>query len=209
MEQPIPQLRERLTEEEYLKFESESPHRHEFRDGKIVDMAGGSWEHGRIALNFLSFLSGRLRGKRCSPVGSDVGVRIDKVGHYSYPDGMIVCGQPEFASPNSRTIITNPPVVIEVLSPSTELDDHVKKFSDYRSIDSVQEYVIVSQDKPQVETYYRQPEGIWAIGPTITGLDKAVRLRSIELEIPLGEIYAEIEFPKLSSQVEGDLDSPT
>jgi Uma2 family endonuclease len=193
MEQSIPKSA-RLTEDQYLRMEEAAKTRHEFRDGEIVDMAGGTEQHAAIAANLISELHARLKVKPCKPYGSDLRLRIGDSSNYVYPDVMVICGSPEFHRPPSRSTILNPRLVIEVTSASTEADDRGRKFSDYRTIDSLQEYLLVSQDRMEVETFYRQPDGIWAIGPRFTQVGQSVRLRSVEVEIPMAEIYSGIEF---------------
>ena len=181
--------------------------KHEYRDGQIFDMAGGTVEHAGIASNLIRHVGNRLEGKPCKAYGSDLRVRINKSGHYCYADLTIVCGPVELARPGRRTTIVNPQIVIEVTSESTETEDRSDKFTDYRRIDSLQEYILVSQHRVRVETFYRQNDGIWAIGPFFTELNQALKFRSIDVEVSLGEIYAGIEFPKpepTPSDTEGD-----
>ena len=184
-----------ISELEYLRIEELADARHEFREGQIVAMAGDTYEHGIIANNLAGELRARLKGTPCQPLGSDVRVRIPEDGHYFYPDAMIVCGPPVFDPPDRRTAVSNPQVVIEVSSPSTEMDDRRETFRDYRRLNSLQEYILVSQDRPMVETFYRHPNGIWAIGPTYADLRQAVKFRTLEIEIPMREIYAGVTFP--------------
>jgi Uma2 family endonuclease len=126
-------------------------------------------------------------------------VRISGSGNYYYPDLMVVCGSLEYSSPDRRTTITNPRVVIEVTSPSSEADDRGEKFSDYRRLDSVEDYVLVSQDRMQLETFYRQPDGLWVIGPTVTQPAQSAKFRSLGIEIPLADIYSGVELPPKQS----------
>jgi Uma2 family endonuclease len=195
MEQLIPQLSGRVTEQEYLRLEEAAKTKHEFRNGRIIDMAGGTADHALIAMNIGIALGRRLKDQACKVYGSDLRVRIDESGNYCYPDLTIVCGPVEFAWPDRQTTITNPRVVIEVTSPSSDLDDHTEKFNDYRSLPSLAEYVVVAQDRRQVETFYRQDNGVWAIGPTFTKPHEAVIFRSLAIEVPLSEVYAGIEIP--------------
>jgi Uma2 family endonuclease len=197
MEQRIPTASRRFTEEEYLSMEEAAPTKHEFRNGEIIDMAGGSYWRGVIAANMIGRLLLRLDGKPCRPVGGDVSVRIPLRGHYCYPDVTIVCGQPVFDPPDRERTISNPQIIMEVSSPSTESADRKVKFSDYRTLQSLEEYFLVSQEKPEIESFYRQPDGIWAIGPTFSGMDQMMKFRSLGIEIPLPEVYAGVEFPKI------------
>ena len=195
MEQPISPPAEHVTEQEYLRREESAKSRHEYRNARIVDMAGGTSEHASIAMNLGVELATRLKGGPCKVFGSDLSVRVSRSGNYYYPDLMVACGALEYAWPDRRTTITNPRVVIEVTSPSSEVGDRGEKFSDYRHLDSLEEYVLVSQERMQVETFYRQPDGLWVIGPTVTQSGQAAKFRSLEIEIPLNDIYAGVELP--------------
>ena len=158
-------------------------------------MAGGTSEHAAIAMNLGIEIGTRLKGGPCKVFGSDLSVRISRSGNYCYPDLMVVCGAIEYAWPDRRTTILNPRVVIEVTSPSSEAGDRCEKFSDYRHLDSLEEYVLVSQERMQLETFHRQPDGLWVIGPTVTDPGQSAKFRSLKIEIPVSDIYAGLELP--------------
>jgi Uma2 family endonuclease len=193
----VPQQKQRFTVDEYLLMEEQSAARHEFRHGQIIDTAGGTLEHGRIAAGLIREIGNRLKGKPCYPVGSDVRVKITGKPHYCYPDVTIVCGPVIFDPPDKRTTIVNPQVVIEVTSPSTAEDDRADKFYDYMRIDSLKEYLLVSQEKMRVDTFYRQDDRIWAIEPSFEGKETSVRFRSLGITVPLIDIYSEVELPAI------------
>jgi Uma2 family endonuclease len=151
--------------------------KHEFRDGKIIDMAGGISDHAGIAMNIGGKLRTRQKGTPCKPYGSDLRVRINDLGNYCYPDVTVACGPLEYDRPTTKTTATNPRVIIEVSSPSTAAEDRGDKFNDYRLIASLEEYLLVSQDRARVEIFYRQSDGIWAIGPAAVGLNQSVKFR--------------------------------
>jgi Uma2 family endonuclease len=195
MEQVIPQFSGRMSEQEYLLFEETATTKHEYRDGQVVDMAGSTFDHVAIASNLIGRLMEHLVGKPCKPYGSDLRVRVSESGNYCYPDVTVICGPPSFSHADRRTTVTNPRVIIEVTSGSTESDDRGRKFNDYRRLASLEEYILVAQDRASVETFYRQPNGVWAIGPTFAQTDASVPFRSLSIEIPLAEIYAGVEFP--------------
>ncbi|MDB5290945.1 MAG: hypothetical protein JWL69_2186 [Phycisphaerales bacterium] len=121
-------------------------------------------------------------------------VRVPPTDRYVYPDAMVVCGQPQFdpQDPN-RTTIINPRVIFEVLSESTEAYDRGAKFTRYREIESLEEFVLVSQDRPLIEAYTRQPGGTWLLAPS-SGIDVVAALRSLQISLPLSEIYADVSF---------------
>ncbi len=159
-------------------------------------MAGGTLEHAEIAANLISELKARFKGGPCKALGSDLRVRITDTINYCYPDVTVVCGPPAFDPPDKRITITNPQVIFEVSSASTFYDDRRAKFYDYISIDSLQEYILVDQDRARVDTFYRHPDGIWAIGPSSDGLAASLKLRSLDITIPLADIYAGVELPQ-------------
>ena len=194
MEQVIPSRTSRWTEAEYLVMEEASPVKHEFRNGQVIDMAGGTLEHGLIAANLLGELRNRFKEKPCIAVGSDMRVRISETGHYCYPDVSVVCGPPVFHPADRRTNLVNPQVLIEVTSASTASNDWADKFYDYMRIETLREYVLVSQDRPRVHTFYRQSDGVWAIGPFFARQEESLKFRSLNIELPLSEIYGGVAF---------------
>jgi Uma2 family endonuclease len=182
----------RLSEEEYLKIERAAEFKSEFYDGRMYAMSGGSYPHGQIILNLGSELRDALREKRCSVTANDVRTRVSKRGSYTYPDVMVVCGPPTFADDRKDTLL-NPTIIVEVLSPSTEAHDRGLKFAQYRQIDSLQEYGLVSQTEPRVEIFRRQASGDWLLSES-TGLDSNVRFESVGCQIALAEIYHQVSF---------------
>ena len=185
-----------MTVEEYLRFEAAAADvRHEFRDGVAVAMSGGTYTHSQIIVNVGGELRSRLKGKGCTTLESNMRVRIPRKAKYYYPDLPVVCGSPEFdpAGPAETTLL-NPRLIVEVLSDSTEAFDRGAKFTDYREIESLREYVLVSQHAPLVEVYLRQDDGTWRFQPS-AGLAATARLQSIGIELPLAEVYAGVTLP--------------
>jgi Uma2 family endonuclease len=183
------------TIEEYLRIDRDSSERLDYIDGEIVAMAGGTYNHSLIIANFSRELGNRLKGKPCTVLESNLRVSIPRNARFMYPDIPVICGKPEFDSRDDRNeTITNPRLVIEVLSPSTELHDRGEKFRRYRELSSLQEYVLVSQERPSIETYFRQSDGTWLMAPYF-GMESVIPLRSVETELPMTEIYAGVEFP--------------
>jgi len=190
----VPVEKRRYTIAEYLAMEEKATDRHEFHDGEILAMSGGTYSHSCIVSNLNRFLGNRLEGKPCRPLDSNMRVRITGMSKYLYPDTSIVCGGPEFdVDDPKKTTIINPQVVIEVLSDSTELYDRGGKFSLYREIPSLEEYVLISQQEPLVETFLRQTEGAWLPSPS-TGMQSSLVLRSLKIGIPMAEVYAGVKF---------------
>jgi Uma2 family endonuclease len=178
------------TVDEYLRREREAQVKHEYRHGNIVAMAGGTVAHSRIIANCIRALGNRLTGGTCAPFDSNLRVRISPGKFYTYPDVTVVCGTPQ-VDPDDRNgeTVINPRLIVEVLSPSTAKDDLGWKFDGYRAMESFREYVVVDQDVPRVQIFYRQPDGVWAFDAAV-GIEAVARLRSLEIDLPLTEIYA-------------------
>jgi Uma2 family endonuclease len=175
------------TEDEYLELERRSETKNELINGQIVAMAGASFEHNDIAANVLTALRVLLRGKGCRAVGSDQRVHVPATGLFTYPDVTVVCGKPEF-HPKDQDTLTNPRVLVEVLSDSTERYDRGAKFAHYRSIPSFVEYVLVAQDEPRVEHFRRVETEQWLL-TVYRGEGARVELRALGCELPVAELY--------------------
>lgn len=191
------------TIEEYLAIDRNSQERYEYFDGEIRLMAGESDKHGIISVNVSSELHNQLKGKPCQVRAKDAkiqtgGFNLDtksKKGVFSYPDILVVCGEVEYHDKN-KDIITNPKVIIEVLSDSTEIYDRNYKFTRYKMFNpTLTDYILVSQDRPQVEHFIRQDDSSWKMF-TYIGLDQVFTVESIECTLKLSEIYDRIEFSK-------------
>ncbi len=183
----VAQPRKTMTEEEYLAFERASETKHEYLRGEIFAMAGASWKHARILNNSVLAIGRQLRPP-CQMASNDVRVKSAATGLYTYPDIIIVCDQPRFIDGKFDTLL-NPLILIEVLSPSTEAYDRGKKFGHYRTLESLQEYVLIAQDAPLVEHFARQDDGTWRFAAA-SGLDASVHLPSIGCTLALADIYA-------------------
>ena len=162
--------RHRYTYAEYLAYERDSELKHEFDDGEILAMAGGSRRHNALASRVSAALEGGRR-PGCVAFQSDQRVRVLATGRATYPDATLVCGAIE-GDPADATgaTITNPTVLIEVLSPSTEADDRGGKWQHYQQLPSLEEYVLVSQEAPRIERYRRLASGGWAYEEVTSGL---------------------------------------
>jgi Uma2 family endonuclease len=151
-----------LTNEEYLAFERASPQKHEYANGEVFAMSGGSMEHSLIALNIGAELRTALAGRACRVLSSDMRIHIPKAGRYVYPDGSIVCGKPLFYD-DTRDTLLNPTGIIEVLSDSSEAYDRGDKFEQYRAVTSLEVYVLASQKKPLLDVFTRETDGRWSL----------------------------------------------
>jgi Uma2 family endonuclease len=186
---------------EYLTFERAALDRHEWLDGVIYAMAGESQNHGRICTNLTSLLHAALRGTPCEVLSKDMRVLsgpregASRRGLYSYPDLVVVCGEARTLD-ERHDVLTNPRVVIEVLSPSTQAFDRSEKGRRYRTwLASLKEYLLVAQDRPHIEHWRKQPDGEWLVRD-VEGLSLALVLQSLDdVHLPLVEVYERVVFP--------------
>ena len=183
----------RFTPQEYLALERKSETRNEYYNGEIFAMAGASREHNLIVANLLRDIGNQLEDRPCESYPSHMRVSIEATGLYTYPDVSVVCGEPRFQDREVDTLL-NPTVIVEVLSPSTEAYDRGDKFRHYRRIDSLREFVPISQDWMMVERYTRQGND-WVLSD-LTDPDQVLKLESIGCQIPLNRIFAKITFPE-------------
>jgi Uma2 family endonuclease len=204
-----PQPRPRYTVQDYLRIEHDSTERHEYRDGEIVAMAGGTVAHSQIIANCIGELRNRLRDSSCNVFDSNLRVCISRGTLYSYPDATVICGRPELDLDDARgQTVTNPRLIVEVLSPGTEAFDRGEKFRRYLKIASFQEYVLVSQCAAVVETYSRQPDGSWSFR-VHEGLEAVAPLASVKVDLPLAEVFRGVEFePPPAEPAEAPPSSP-
>lgn len=185
----------KLTEQEYLALENAAAFKSEFYNGEMFAMAGALPPHNFIKDNCIFEMKLRLKGSPCRTASSDQRVRVHRTGLYTYPDIVIVCGEPEL-DPLDQSTIVNPRVLIEVLSESTEHYDRTIKFDHYKQIDSLREYLLVSQDEPRVERYARGDDGRWTHDAYV-GLEATFSLESVPAkDIPLADVYRGIAFPE-------------
>jgi Uma2 family endonuclease len=182
-----------VTPQEYLDAEREAEGKSEYWHGQIYAVAGASPRHTLIAANIIISLGSRLKGRPCQVHTGDLRVAVSSTGLYTYPDVVIICGQPKYEDYQKDTLV-NPTILVEVLSKSTESYDRGAKFQHYRSLESLTDYLLVSQDTATVEHRVRQPDDRWLLG-IYQGLDSAVPLSSIGCELPLAEVYDKIEWP--------------
>lgn len=182
----------KLTPEDYLEFERKSEIKHEYFNGEIFAMSGAKRNHNKITTNLSGLVWQHLKGKDCENYSNDMRVFVPETGLYTYPDLVVVCGEPQFQD-NVFDTLLNPILLIEVLSDSTEGYDRGKKFQHYRSIESLQEYVLVSQDEARIEKYVKHGDGFWLLSEAV-GLDSEIEFASIECQIALAEVYDKIDF---------------
>lgn len=181
------------TLESYIQLDAASDVKYEYFDGFIVAMAGGAPEHGAIAVNVSTALHIALRagGKTCQTFSSDVKVAINRARRRCYPDVSVVCG-PVVRDEKEPQAITNPILIVEVLSESTESLDRGEKFLAYRQLPSLREYVLINQDKAQVEVFSRTADGTWRIQAAI-GMDQEVELPALDIRLNTSDLYYGME----------------
>lgn len=183
------------TPAEYLALERRAETRSEYHDGEIVAMAGASWEHNLISGATYRELATQLRRGPCQPVANDMRVWIPSHHVYTYPDIVVVCGEPEFQDSAVDTLL-NPSLIVEVLSPSTAAYDQGQKFGMYRSLPSLREYLLIAQDEPRLVLYRRDPDNRWFIGDA-HGLDATLDLATGGVTLALHDLYERITFVPL------------
>jgi Uma2 family endonuclease len=172
--------------------------RTEFVDGEIFAMAGGSEAHNLICGNVLRELGNRFKGRPCYVYTSDMKVRIESANCGAYPDAMAVCGERLFWD-GAKDVLTNPALIVEVLSDSTEAYDRGDKFAHYRTIPSLGAYLVLSQHRISAELYLRQPNGDWLLS-TYGDIQDRIPLTALDVALPLAEIYDKVE---LTPRAEG------
>lgn len=187
---------EKVTIAEYLQIEQESQTKYEFHNGFIYAMAGGTLNHRLICGNIFGELREKIRAenKSCRAMTSEIKLHVVPENSFLYPDAMVTCGDIE-KSPMDANAITNPVLIVEVLSQSTEAYDRSDKFFMYQQIVNLQEYILIEQSKPQVEVFRRAPSGLWEIN-RIQGLEEMLHLKSIDSKISLKGIYEDVDFEK-------------
>ena len=181
-----------VTPAEYLAAERLSETRSEYLDGGVYPMTGASANHSIIALNVGTELNLQLRERRCKVFMIEMKVRLPGSRKFFYPDVLVVCGELQYHD-ERRDIITNPDIVIEVLSSSTESFDRGAKFRAYQAIEQLKEYVLVSQNKPLIEQFVRSEGGEWKYKAT-EGLESSLTLPSIGCTLNLGAVYDKVDF---------------
>lgn len=172
----------RYSRAEYVAFEASSNVRHEFLDGQIYGMAGGTPEHAALAAAVIGLLFGQLRGGRCRPDDADLRIRVQETGLTSYPDVAVVCGPLE-RDPEDENAVTNPTLLVEVTSPSTESYDRGEKFRHYQRITSLRQYVVVSHRERSVDVWTRDDAGGWQQLTSQHGERAALAAIAAELDV--------------------------
>lgn len=181
-----------LSPEEYLELERKAEFKSEYINGYVYAMAGAKLNHVQITSNITTELSVQLRGHGCRVLASDMKVRLLDSSKFFYPDVTVFCGQPQFHD-DRQDVILNPILLIEVLSDSTEARDRGIKFLSYQRIESLQEYVLISQNRVLIERYLRQEDGSWTYQAVI-GLESSLYLSSVDCTLNFRNVYDMVTF---------------
>ena len=180
-----------VTIEEYLEIERETQTKYEYHNGSIYALAGGTLNHTKICGNIFYELKDKLKNTSCGALSGEAKIYIKSQNKFVYPDTIAVCGEIK-TSKKENNSITNPKVIVEVLSKSTASYDRGDKFHMYRQIESLEEYVLIEQEKPIVEIYKRKGD-LWQI-TRVEGLENEIHLTALDLKIQLQEIYDDVKF---------------
>lgn len=189
------QPKHHYTLDEYLELEKRSEEKFEFWDGNVWSMSGASFAHNRIVMNLSVDLGSKLRDKGCSAYPADMRIKVPDYEPYRYPDLSALCGEPSIERIGAIEMLSNPQLIIEVLSDSTEAFDRGDKFSYYKSIQSFTEYLLVAQHRPHVSQFVKHGDGFW-INYEFNDLNDIVELKSVQCSVPLSIIYRDVTFPE-------------
>jgi Uma2 family endonuclease len=181
-----------MTLEEYLEFDYNAEGRFEYVNGDVIEMSGGSPEHSRLAHRIGRLLGNAIEPKGCVVYQSDAKLKVPVITTYRYADVSALCGKPIYQDYFKQRLLVNPTLIVEVLSPSTESYDKDKKFREYKSIESLKEYLLVSQEEVLITLYTKYNEKFWFQSEYEAG--ETLKLESLDCELNVDEIYAGIEF---------------
>jgi Uma2 family endonuclease len=179
--------KKRVTSEEYFSLEESAEYKSEYYQGEIFAMTGASFNHNIIAMNVVSILHGSFHDSNCFVLAGDMRIQADKAKHYMYPDLSVVCGDIEFVDGRDDTI-ANPIVIFEILSDSTKDYDRGSKFTAYRNIHSLNDYILIDQYAYHVECFFKNEAGRWSLDE-FKSLDDTFTINSIDIELSLNTIY--------------------
>jgi Uma2 family endonuclease len=187
--------KDKITPKEYLASERKAEVKSEFFDGETFAMAGASREHNQIAGNIVRVLGNQFLEKPCSVYSSDMKVKMEEIQKYTYPDVVVSCDQEEYENENNDVLL-NPVAIFEILSDATEAYDRGEKFAHYQLLDSLAEYILVSQYFFRIEKFQRRDDNAW-IYSAFQEMDDIVKLESVSCELPVSEIYRKVNLSKI------------
>ncbi len=185
-----------MTEAEYLAFADGQEFKHEYSRGRVLAMTGGSIRHGVITASVSTHLSNLLADRDCSVTSPDVRVHIASRQSYRYPDVTVFCGEPAYLKGRMDTL-TNPVVLVELLSPGTAMEDHNEKLAEYTQIEGLQAYLLIAQNEPKVEVFRRYEANQWLYEYVMgLGAEIIVPVLGVELRLSLAQIYRRVDWEK-------------
>jgi len=182
-----------IDQTKYLDAERKALDKHEYYKGEIFMMSGASLAHNMVASNSIISIGNKLKGKQCRPFGSDLRIHIPKNSLFTYPDISIICGDVQTTDSHFDTV-TNPAVIIEILSSSTRDYDKGGKFTLYRDIDSLQEYILIDSEKIMVEKFIRNADNSWQL-TEYKSQKQLFRIETVDIELQLSDLYEDVKFP--------------
>jgi Uma2 family endonuclease len=192
----VPLKERRFTPTEYYALERAATYKSDYYKGEIFDMSGGTSTHSRITTNLVGSLWKQLGGGRCEAFESNMRLAVLATGLRTYPDASVYCDPLVYdVEDPENTTATNPAVVFEVLSPSTEAYDRGLNSENYRRIESLKAYVLIAQKEPLAQLFTREPDGTWSTPIDASGLGASLRIDCIGVTLQLGEIYQRVTFP--------------
>lgn len=195
----LPKEKFHYTLEDYLELDHESEEKIEFWDGHIFTLAGASVNHNRIQSNLNFTLRLKLRGRRCEVFPSDMRVKVPAYPLYRYPDLSALCGKTIIETVGKQEMLVNPQLIVEILSETTADFDRGYKFTYYKSIESLTEYILIAQDRPHVTQFIKQDENNW-LNREFNALADKFHLASLDCQLELSELYQDVEFPEIPNR---------
>src|SRR5215213_300616 len=183
----------RYTLEEYLELDRASEERLEFWNGEVFCMSGGAPAHERIIRDMLIHLTARISARGCEAFTSNIRIKVPSAPPYRYADVSALCGEAKFEEIGGVDALTNPQLIVEVLSPSTEAYDRGDKFTHYKSIPTLSEYLLVAQHRPHVTRLFKQDDGTW-VHSEANDLTSVLTLGSLGCDLPMNEVYRDVSF---------------
>ena len=187
------QLQHRYTLEEYFALERTSEGKYEYWQGEVFAMSGASPAHAQIQVNLITLLRSQLRGRPCRIFPSDIRLKVPSLPPYRYPDLSALCGEPVFETLGGLDVLTNPTLIVEILSPTTEAFDRGDKFTHYKSISSFSEYLLMAQHRPHVGQYVKQSAEVWSY-QEYNDLSASLYVHALECRLVLEELYQDVIF---------------
>jgi Uma2 family endonuclease len=187
------QPQHRYTLEEYFALEQASEAKYEYWQGEVYAMSGASPVHVQIQVNLITLLRSQLRGRPCRIFSSDMRLKIPSLPPYRYPDLSALCGEPIFELIGGLEVLTNPTLIVEILSPTTEAFDRGDKFTHYKSIPSFIEYVLIAQHRPHIGQYVKQSSEVWSYREC-NDLLTSLYIPSLDCQLVLEDLYQDVPF---------------